>query len=717
VRVIGGAEAARGIAGLRRWVGLIVVSAGLVASSGAAAAKPLTPAGGESTTVHRACRPPALGYSSCFALVSATGAVQNGARRGVQPLLAGGAASLKGPAGGAASLKGPAGGLTPEDLASAYEYDPEASGSGQTVGIVDAFDDPAIEADLETFDAEYGLRPCGPANGCFRKVGQSGGTLPEADKTGWSIEIALDVETVHAVCPHCRILLVEAASNSNANLATATNEAVTLGATVVSNSYGGLEIGATTSQEGAYNHPGIPIVASTGDDGYYDWRYLGVPQIKKAGEMPNTPAALPTVVAVGGTSLTLNETDGTRASESVWSGSGGGCSHRFAAAPWQQAVAGFSASGCGAARLDADVSAVANPKTGFDIYDTYNCGAECSGADEGWEKVGGTSLSAPLISSLYALAGGGNDLPYPSLTLYGQAADSSSRFDVTEGTNGFCEGLSAAECSNANDVLGLVDCEGTTACNAVPGFDGPSGVGTPKGLGLFIPQLPTARISAPASLVAETPAGFGAGSSSAFYPGDTITSAAWSWGDGTNGGGVSSGHAYASPGTYTVTVTVTDSYGLSASTTTSVNVAPAPAPAGSRATTPVAAGTAAVPGARLASAAITAGASGAVKIKISCPAGVGSCRGTVTLRTLTAVSAGRGKRKVIVLLGTVRFSLASGDTTTVTVHLSAKARALLARLRTLRVLAMTVASDPAGATHTTRQTLTLRAAAGRPRKH
>ena len=173
------------------------------------------------------------------------GLAEAGLRPGAQAL----------PAGRAASLEGPAGGLTPEDLARAYEYDPAASGSGQTVGIVDAFDDPAIEADLEAFDTKYGLPACRTANGCFRKVGQSGGALPAADEAGWSIEIALDVETVHAVCPHCKILLVEANNNNNVNLAAATDEAVTLGATVVSNSYGGIETGATSSRAGRLQPP------------------------------------------------------------------------------------------------------------------------------------------------------------------------------------------------------------------------------------------------------------------------------------------------------------------------------------------------------------------------------------------------------------------------------------------------------------------------------
>jgi hypothetical protein len=142
---------------------------------------------------------------------------------------------------------------------------------GQTVAIVDAFDDPNIEADLGAFDSNYGLPACTSANGCFTKVGQTGSTtsLPKADKEGWSVEIALDVETVHSACERCKILLVEANEPTDADLATGVNEAVKLGATEVSNSYGGPE--EAGGEEAAYKHPGVVIAASAGDQGYYDW--------------------------------------------------------------------------------------------------------------------------------------------------------------------------------------------------------------------------------------------------------------------------------------------------------------------------------------------------------------------------------------------------------------------------------------------------------------
>src|SRR6185437_10872262 len=257
--------------------------------------------------IHKACPAAPPGHATCFALIrTPVEAPAPGAKRprGVQPYIA----------GAGAALKGTAGGLTPEDLASAYRFSPTATGTGQTVGIVDAFDDPAIEHDLAEFSARYGLPACTTANGCFKKVGQTGSasSLPAADKEGWSVEIALDVETVHAACPNCKILLVEANNSSNGNLAAAVNTAVALGATEVSNSYGGPEIGTGSTEQAAYNHPGVTIVASTADDGYYGWDWINEEEF--GDEMPSAPAALPSVVAVGGTSLDLNP-DGTRADE------------------------------------------------------------------------------------------------------------------------------------------------------------------------------------------------------------------------------------------------------------------------------------------------------------------------------------------------------------------------------------------------------------------
>jgi hypothetical protein len=434
--------------------------------------------------VRRVCPAPAPGDASCFALA-------------LVPTRAGTRGAQAYALGAGAVAKGPAGGLTPVDLASAYGYVPAVGGSGQTVGIVDAYDDPHIETDLAKFDSEYGLPACTASNECLRKVNQSGAAapLPAKDKRGWSLEMSLDVETVHSVCPNCKILLVEANSESLGDLAAAVNEAVSLGATEVSNSYGAPEGEMGAVEQAAYNHPGVVITASAGDSGYLDWDDLA--EFAVAPGVPNAPSSLPSVVAVGGTSLKLGA-KGTRKSETVWNNSGlpsgkgfkqysatgGGCSTLFTAPAWQQSVPGWAVTGCGNKRLANDIAAVADPYTGFDVYDTYVYEPDFT---PGWLTVGGTSLSSPLIGALYALAGGSHGVAYPAATLYAHLGEAASLYDVASGGNGYCDGEAPGPCGEplVNEQLGDVDCEGTTACDAFAGFDGPSGVGTPNGLGAF----------------------------------------------------------------------------------------------------------------------------------------------------------------------------------------------------------------------------------------
>jgi hypothetical protein len=701
--------------------------------------------------IGQVCPIPAPGYSTCFALVRVPLVAAKSAATGVAPYIV----------NDGASTSGPAGGLTPAQLAGAYDYEPANGGAGQTVAIVDAYNDPDIEGDLATFDSEYGLPACTQASDCFRRVGQTGSeaSLPEADISGWSVETSLDVETVHSVCQSCEILLVEADEPSNIDLADAVNEAVALGATEVSNSYGGPEAGIAASEVAAYNHPGVVITAAAGDDGYDDWDYIE--NKDKAFAMPNSPASLPSVVAVGGTSLVLNA-DGTRATEKVWNDdgpadelkfprgfvSGGGCSTLFAAQPWQLSTPGYASSGCGGRRLAADVAAVADPYTGFDIYDSYDCGADCEeyGIGEGkdWVTLGGTSLAAPLVTALYALAGGSGGVPYPALSLYGHLSEGASLYDVAEGGNGYCDAEPLTKCGEPNLAYGRVDCEGATSCDAAPGYDGPSGVGTPNGLGAFKPLFPQAAITAPSVLTAGTAASFNAWTSSDPYPGGSVADYSWNWGDGTADSSIAEPtHAYASPGSYLVTLTVADSYGLlSAPTTQVVNViGSTPAEEGLKRAqqeeeaTEVAreqqeqqsaanlaklrsilqevasfhvVATGVVPDARLAGSALVVSPSGEVAIKVICPRGQGACEGKVTLRTLAAARA--QSTAAVLTLASGGFSVAAGEAKTVKLRISSRARPLLARLHVLHIRATIVVRNDAGASHTTTTSATLRVA-------
>ncbi len=320
----------------------------------------------------------------------------------------------------------------PAQFHTAYNL-PMTAPSTQTIAIVDAYDDPNIEADLGAFSTNYGLLPCTTANGCFKKVSQIGGTSYPAANSDWALEVSLDVETAHAMCQNCKILLVEASSASLANLGAAENEAAALGANVISNSWGASEYSTEANDEARYfNHPGVAITASTGDNGF------GV----------QFPAASRYVTAVGGTTLTLNS-DNTWKSETVWSGSGSGCSAYISKPAWQTGAS------C-ARRTVADVSADADPNTGAAVYDSFAYQGQ-----SGWFQVGGTSLAAPLIASTYALAGNASSLNAGS-TPY---ANTGALHDVTSGSNG--------------------NCGGTYLCTAKPGYDGPTGLGTPNGLAAF----------------------------------------------------------------------------------------------------------------------------------------------------------------------------------------------------------------------------------------
>ncbi len=402
--------------------GVLAVVAALtvtLTATGAALAAPASPASPPSFA-HACGMAAAPGFARCFAIQRIGGSGVNfQAVAAVSPN----------------ACAHPTSGYTPCDLQSAYALPSATAGSGQTVAIVDAFDDPNAEADLQVYRNTFGLPTCTTANGCFKKVNQSGqqGNYPPTD-VGWAEEISLDIDMVSAICPNCHILLVEATSNSFANLAAAVDTAASLGANAISNSYGGNEFSTETSasSDGHYNHPGIAVTASSGDSGFG----------------PQYPAASQFVTAVGGTHLTT-AANARGWTETAWSGAGSGCSRYEPKPSWQNGLTGNCAR-----RGIADVSAVADPNTGVDVYDTFGVG--------GWLVFGGTSVSSPIIASVYALAGNAGSITYGSFPY----SHTSSLFDVTSGSNGRC---------NRNRVL----------CNAGPGWDGPTGLGTPNGTGGF----------------------------------------------------------------------------------------------------------------------------------------------------------------------------------------------------------------------------------------
>ena len=317
-------------------------------------------------------------------------------------------------------------GYGPSDLRSAYKV----TGSGlptYTIAIVDAYGYPNAEADLATYRAQYGLPACTTANGCFKKVNQTGGSASPRTDTGWDQEQALDLDMASAMCPGCHIMLVQATSASFGDLAAAVNYAAAH-AQAVSNSYGGGESGSN-SYESAYNHSGVAITVSSGDSGY------GV----------QFPASSPHVTAVGGTSLTRSS--GSRGwNEVVWSGAGSGCSAIYAKPTWQT-------DGNCARRTVADVSAIADPNTGVAVY------GPTSSRRSGWMVFGGTSVASPLIAGVYGANGG--TAAYGS-NPYGNLGGLN---DVTSGSNG--------------------SCGGSYLCNGAVGYDGPSGLGTPNGTTAF----------------------------------------------------------------------------------------------------------------------------------------------------------------------------------------------------------------------------------------
>jgi subtilase family serine protease len=319
-------------------------------------------------------------------------------------------------------------GYGPADIQAAYAI-PAGSGT-PTIAIVDAYGYARAESDLATYRAQYGLPPCTTANGCLRIVSQTGSSKLPREDTGWAQEQALDLDMASAACPNCKILLVQASSASISNLMAGVDYAKTQGVKAISNSYGTSDSSSLAQYDSHYAANNIAVTVSTGDSGYgAQW-----------------PATAPGAVAVGGTSLFKG---GAGYTESAWNGAGSGCGLSHSKPAFQNGVTDACAG-----RMEADVSAVADPNTGVAVYGPR------TRTSSGWMVFGGTSASAPLIGAMFALRNGAIS---GASSIYSHTAN---LHDVTSGSNGST-------------------CPVNYYCNAGAGYDGPTGLGTPNGLGAF----------------------------------------------------------------------------------------------------------------------------------------------------------------------------------------------------------------------------------------
>jgi subtilase family serine protease len=344
----------------------------------------------------------------------------------------------------------------PMDLWTAYNtyLDAVYSGSGHSIWIVDAFDDPTAEADLQIYRNAFNLPTCSSANGCFHKYNQDGvvGRYPPPDPaggSGWAVETSLDLDMVSAMCPHCNINLVEANDNATTNLYHAAGVlAASAHPDAISMSFGHAErqTDQTLSLDQFFasgaNPPGAGgnlFIASAGDSG-------GDPP-----GGPNYPAISQYVMSVGGTTLTRSVGSARLFTETAWSGTGGGCSKYEPKPSWQvDQNCGF--------RFGNDISAVANPNTGVFVYDSY-----LAPLGQQWVVVGGTSVAAPLIAGIVGVALNGQSITNNYMYTHTAALN-----DIVSGSNG----------SGGTYCLAQ-----TYYCTAAPGQDGPTGWGTPYTIG------------------------------------------------------------------------------------------------------------------------------------------------------------------------------------------------------------------------------------------
>jgi subtilase family serine protease len=344
------------------------------------------------------------------------------------------------------------------------------AGKGQTIAIVDAYNDPTITQDANVFSSGYGLPTFNTGGPVLDVVNQSGGSALPPTNTGWATETALDVEWAHAIAPQANIVLVEANSTQLSDLLSGVNYAASR-APVVSMSWGGGEFASETSFDSMFaSHPQVTFVAAAGDNG----------------AAANYPAVSPNVLSVGGTSLSLSST-GQWAGETAWGhgssgspGSGGGYS-QYETEPGYQKLGYPISVGANGYRMGPDVAYDADPNTGFPVYDSTGHG--------GWVQAGGTSAGAPQWAALIALADQGRgslgslgsaQVLGAFYTMAGSAMYGNYFHDVTSGNNGNSSGpgydlVTGLGTPQADNIVGyLVNHIGTGTATSAAAFSSPA---------------------------------------------------------------------------------------------------------------------------------------------------------------------------------------------------------------------------------------------------
>ena len=494
-------------------------------------------------------------------------------------------------------------GLAPATIISVYNFPTStATGAGATVAIVDAYDDPTAESDLGTFSSQYGLPACTTANGCFRKVNQTGGSGLPSVNSGWALEISLDIQWAHAIAPGAAILLVEANSASLSDLLAAEDYAGGH-AGYVSNSWDATESSGERAYDSHFTHTGVSYFVAAGDS--------GLPA--------EYPSASPNVISVGGTTLSFG-TSGAFQSESAWSSGGGGCSAYETATSAQAGLGTYPQVGCNGQRATPDVALDADPQSGVSVYDSTPYQGQ-----SGWFAVGGTSASTPMWAAESASTGGtvnagvvyGGTIPFRDITTGNNGAPALVGYDLATGRGSWAipagppPALPGAPTGlTASGGSGQVSLAWGAPSGTVSSYNVYRGL-TPGSESLLAPGVPSASYTDTAvaasttyyyEVAAVNSAGTGpfsneASATTAAPPPTpptasftkscngavcsftststdsvaTITGYAWSGGNGLTGSTASVSHTYTATGTFSVNLTVTASNNTSATATGSVS--------------------------------------------------------------------------------------------------------------------------------------------------